>query len=94
MPLYRNGWVEDRVLSFPGLAVEVRLPEGTYGEEFGTGHGSPYHYDRWVPFIVYGAGIDAARHSDPVSTTDFAPTLAARLGLTPPTDLDGRDVLR
>ncbi|NNF37886.1 MAG: hypothetical protein HKN71_04415, partial [Gemmatimonadetes bacterium] len=37
MPLYRNGWVEDRVLSFPGLAVEVRLPEGTYGEEFGTG---------------------------------------------------------
>jgi predicted AlkP superfamily pyrophosphatase or phosphodiesterase len=94
MPLDRNGWVEDRVLSFPGLDVDVRHPEGTYDDEFGTGHGSPYHYDRWVPFIVYGAAVSASRRPEPVSTTDFAPTLAARLGLTPPAGLAGRDVLR
>jgi predicted AlkP superfamily pyrophosphatase or phosphodiesterase len=92
--LFRNGMVDGRVPSFPGLNVAVRLPQGTYDEEFGTGHGSPYHYDRWVPFIVYGAGVSAGTHDEPAATVDLAPTLAALLGITAPPDLDGAARLR
>ena len=92
--LFRNGFVDGRVASFPGLHVAVRLPEGTYDEEFGTGHGSPYHYDRWVPFIVYGAGVTPGAHDERAATLDLAPTLAALLGVPAPADLDGRARLR
>lgn len=92
--LFRNSFVEGRVPNFPGLEATVRLQEGAYDDEFGTGHGSPYHYDRWVPFIVYGAGVDAGRHDERSATIDLAPTLATLLGLDLPNDLDGVDRLR
>jgi len=92
--LFRNGLVDGRVPNLPGLNVAVRLLEGTYHEEFGTGHGSPYHYDRWVPFIVYGAGVSAGTHDERAATLDLAPTLAALLGITAPADLDGTARLR
>jgi len=39
-----------------------------------TTHGSPHDYDRWVPLMMLGGGLPAARHSEPVE-----PTLIARL---------------
>ncbi len=92
--LFRNSFVEDRVPSFPGLDVVVRLREGTYDGDFGTGHGSPYHYDRWVPFIVYGAGVTAGVYGERAATVDVAPTLAALLGVGIPDDVDGVARLR
>jgi predicted AlkP superfamily pyrophosphatase or phosphodiesterase len=74
---------------FSTYGVEVRYTEGRYGSARGSGHGSPYWYDRHVPMLFMGPGIPAGRDAARASTTDFAPTLARLLGLTPPTDLDG-----
>lgn len=87
--LFRNSFVEDRVPDYPGFEVVARLPEGSIDDEFGTGHGSPYHYDRWVPFILYGHGTPAGVHEQRVATVDLAPTLASLLGVPFPADLDG-----
>ena len=56
----------------------------------GTSHGSPYAYDRDVPLIFWGAGIEAARVPGRAAPIDIAPTLAAWLGLDVPAGLDGR----
>ena len=59
----------------------------------GTGHGSPYEYDRAVPLVFWGAGIPRGSIEGPARTIDLAPTLAARLDVAVPADLDGRDLL-
>jgi len=56
----------------------------------GTGHGSPYWYDRWVPLIFFGQGIEAGRSDTAVFTVDVAPTLAGLSGIPVPDGLDGR----
>lgn len=61
--------------------------------EEGTGHGAPYAYDRDVPLILWGAGIDAAVSGEPAATVDLGPTLARKLGITIPDDLDGRSLV-
>jgi predicted AlkP superfamily pyrophosphatase or phosphodiesterase len=55
----------------------------------GTTHGSPYLYDRRVPLVLMGRGIEPGRVAEPVSTADLAPTLARLLGVDVPGDLDG-----
>lgn len=55
----------------------------------GTTHGSPYLYDRRVPFVLMGPEIEAGRVPERVGTTDLAPTLARILGIPVPDDLDG-----
>jgi predicted AlkP superfamily pyrophosphatase or phosphodiesterase len=42
----------------------------------GTGHGSPYEYDRHVPLILLGGGIKAGRYDRAATPADIAPTLA------------------
>lgn len=71
--------------------IEMMLSEGvlTWSYPVGTGHGSPYHYDRHVPLIFYGAGIAPGSSPDRVSVADVAPTLAALIGVPFPDDLDG-----
>ena len=71
--------------------IEMLLAEGvlTWSYPVGTGHGSPYHYDRHVPLIFYGAGIEAGTSSERVSVADVAPTLATLIGVSVPDDLDG-----
>ena len=56
----------------------------------GTDHRSPYYFDRWVPLIFYGAGVEAGRSDERAATVDVAPTLAALAGIPAPGDLDGR----
>ena len=54
----------------------------------GTDHGSPYLYDRRVPLLFMGPGIQAGRRDGHASTRSIAPTLAGLLGLeTPPAAL-------
>jgi predicted AlkP superfamily pyrophosphatase or phosphodiesterase len=61
----------------------------------GTTHGTPYWYDRHVPFILFGPGVQAGRRSDlSVYSVDMAPSLAALVGVPVPGDLDGRAIPR
>ena len=55
-------------------------------------HGSPYHYDRHVPLIFLGAGVEPGMSEERVATVDAAPTLASLAGVRAPEDLDGRSL--
>jgi phosphopentomutase len=50
----------------------------------GTGHGSPFVYDREVPVLVRGPGVAHATLSEPVPQARVAATLAHFLGVEPP----------
>ena len=52
-------------------------------------HGSPWRYDTFVPVIFAGAGLPAMTVSRPVTPYDIAPTLAAYLGMKPPSGAIG-----
>ncbi|MCP4003120.1 MAG: alkaline phosphatase family protein [bacterium] len=58
--------------------------------DVGTTHGTPNLYDRAVPIVFWGTGIEPSHRSEAARTVDIAPTLARRLGLTPPEGLDGQ----
>ena len=47
-------------------------------------HGSPWQYDTFVPVIFAGAGLKPDSVSRSVTPYDIAPTLAAYLGVKPP----------
>jgi predicted AlkP superfamily pyrophosphatase or phosphodiesterase len=50
--------------------------------DYGTGHGTPYHYDQHVPVLLMGFGIRAGEYFERVTPADIAPTLAAICGIT------------
>ena len=52
-------------------------------------HGSPWRYDTFVPVIFAGAGLPAVTVSRTVTPYDIAPTLAAYLGVKPPSGAIG-----
>jgi len=52
-------------------------------------HGSPWRYDTHVPVVFAGPGIPVGLVSRHVSTVDVAPTLAALLGMSPPSSASG-----
>jgi predicted AlkP superfamily pyrophosphatase or phosphodiesterase len=90
--------VLERRSLYPGRAaadysrfgVEVRFVEGWLPNDRGTGHGTPYWYDRHVPVLFMGPGVLAGRDSTRVATVDVAPTLARMLGVAAPAELDGK----
>jgi arylsulfatase A-like enzyme len=69
--------------------------EGTYMSTAatGTGHGTPYYYDRSVPLIFLGADVEPARRTRLARTVDLAPTLAGLAGIAAPDDLDGEQLV-
>ena len=52
-------------------------------------HGSPWRYDTFVPVIFAGAGLPGVTVSRPVTPYDIAPTVAAYLGVKPPSGASG-----
>ncbi|NNL30746.1 MAG: sulfatase-like hydrolase/transferase [Gemmatimonadetes bacterium] len=92
--LYRNSYYPGRAWDdLSRFGVDLRYGEGDYiGSQTGTNHETPYWYDRHVPLIFYGAGIETGVSDAPVYTVDFAPTLAALAGIPVPDDLDGRRI--
>lgn len=88
--LYRNSFVPSRS---GDLVIQLEEDCLIALEDVGTTHGTPYLYDRAVPLLFHGPGIAPARVPGRAATVDMAPTLARRLGITPPGDLDGRDLL-
>jgi predicted AlkP superfamily pyrophosphatase or phosphodiesterase len=56
-------------------------------------HGTPYPYDTHVPLIVVVPGQTPATVTRRVRSVDVAPTIASILGVTPPADLDGAELV-
>ena len=54
-----------------------------------SSHGSPWRYDTFVPLIFAGAGLSPVTVSRPVTPYDIAPTVAAYLGVKPPSGAIG-----
>lgn len=61
-------------------------------DEPGTDHGTPYLFDRRVPFLLKGPGVRRGRYAQPVDTRDISATLAFLLGVSPPDSCQGRPV--
>ncbi|HET9298654.1 MAG TPA: alkaline phosphatase family protein [Candidatus Polarisedimenticolaceae bacterium] len=103
--LWRHSARADRVPRFPLLDPEdgtspageagllVRLTEGTIPDFDRAVHGSPYLYDREVPFLVMGPGVRPGRTKAKARTVDVAPTLAKLAGIPLPAVLDGKPLL-
>ena len=56
----------------------------------GTTHGSPYSYDAHIPLVIMGPGVEPGVYHQRVALNDLAPTLAALLGVEPPSGSQGR----
>lgn len=97
--LMRNSYHPDRWTGgwgSEGSGVVFRFIEGYYPStgRRGTGHGSPYYYDRHVPLMFFGGTVEAGVSDEPVNTVDIAPTLARLAGIEFPSDLDGQPLLK
>lgn len=92
--LYRNSYYPGRAWDdLSRFGVDLRYGEGdVVGYRTGTNHETPYWYDRHVPLIFLGAGIEPGVSDEPVYSVDFAPTLAGLVGVPVPDDLDGRRI--
>jgi len=88
--LFRNSFFQPR-----SPHVTARLKQYIYldNRPGGTGHGTPYDYDRHVPIVFMGPGIKPGNYSQPCGPEDIAPTLAALLGLDYPKENDSRLLL-
>lgn len=60
------------------------------GESNGTSHGSPYSYDAQVPLLISGPTIRSGRYGETCSPADIAPTVAAVLSISAPSQSEGR----
>ena len=56
----------------------------------GTGHGSPYDYDRHVPIIFMGPRVKPGKYASPCGLEDIAPTLARLLSFDYPREPGSR----
>jgi hypothetical protein len=56
----------------------------------GTSHGTPYLYDRAVPLVFSGPGVERGVVRGRAQVVDVAPTLADALGVPTPPGLNGR----
>ncbi len=72
--------------------IEIELSAGCLLTRYptGTSHGTPHPYDRRVPLVFMGRGIEPGADASPASPLDIAPTMAGLLGLEVPGGLDGR----
>jgi len=81
---------------FPGRCGDVTIVprvDVIYGASSRRGvasHGSPYRYDRHVPFLMSGFGVRPGTYAEPISTLDIAPTVSAVLGIEAPAQSEGR----
>lgn len=87
--LYRNSYFSGR----SGDLIIQNAPGCLISGPAGTTHGTPYDYDRRIPLVFRGPGFAPGSITGDAHSIDIAPTLAPLLGITPPVDLHGRDLL-
>jgi predicted AlkP superfamily pyrophosphatase or phosphodiesterase len=95
--LFRNSYYPGRaggILSRFGVEIRYGYHNLIIPGPTRTTHGSVYWYDRHVPFMLMGPGVEHGVSDAPVYTVDVAPTLAALAGVSAPVDLDGKPVYR
>jgi predicted AlkP superfamily pyrophosphatase or phosphodiesterase len=85
-PIVRRSFYQPRS---PHLAVVLKQWEYLSDRPGGTGHGTPWEYDRHVPVAFMGPGVKAGSYASECGPEDIAPTLAALLRLDYPRQ-DGR----
>jgi predicted AlkP superfamily pyrophosphatase or phosphodiesterase len=90
LTLYRNSFNAARS---PHLVVRLKKYVYLNDRLGGTGHGSPYEYDRHVPIIFMGSGIKPGKYALPCGPEDIAPTLGRLLGIEYPKEPDSRLLL-
>ena len=73
----------------PDLVVRFRPSYLIGAGRTGTSHGSVYDYDNHVPMVFMGKGVAAGHVDRRCSVVDFAPTIAAAMGVDFPADIDG-----
>ena len=76
-----------------GVALTVSLQPGSVWGYSGAplaSHGQPSDDDTHVPIIFWGSGIRKGTYATRMNTVDIAPTLAALLGISPLSLVDGR----
>lgn len=61
-----------------------------YYKKGGTTHGTCYHYDTHVPFILMGYGITPGPVYEEAGIEDIAPTLCHLMGIIPPSGAVGK----
>ena len=88
--LFRNSFHPDRS---PHLLVRLKKYIYLNDRLGGTGHGSPYEYDRQVPIVFMGSGIRPGRYPKACGPEDIAPTLARLLGIEYAKEPDSRLLL-
>jgi len=67
----------------------LQLEQDCIASSTGTTHGTLYDYDRSIPLIFYGFGVQAGDDPIPAHSIDITPTLMKILGLPIPLNLDG-----
>ncbi|HJS43270.1 MAG TPA: alkaline phosphatase family protein [Gemmatimonadales bacterium] len=75
------------------VALTVSLQPGSAWGDRGVPvamHGQPSDDDAHVPIIFWGSGIRKGSYATRMNTVDIAPTLAALLGISPLSLVDGR----
>ncbi len=78
----------------PSRAGDIYVVQDPYWFNFNKGpvavaHGSPWRYDTYVPIIFAVPGMTARKVYRRVHPVDVAPTLAAILGMSPPSSANG-----
>jgi len=96
--LFRNSYHPERWhwgYRSQGSGVLFRFVENLYPDPVprGTGHGSPYYYDRHVPLIFLGGRLGRGVSDLPARSVDIAPTLAHLAGIQIPSDVDGQPLI-
>ena len=85
--LFRNSFYQPRSPHLMALPKKHYYIDNYPG---GTGHGTPYEYDRHVPIVWMGPGIKPGHYSALAGPEDIAPTLAKMLGIDYPLEPDAR----
>ena len=78
LELVRNSFYQPRSPHLTTIPKKYAYISDAVG---GTGHGTPYEYDRHVPIIFMADWVRAGRYEDSSGLEDIAPTLAEMLGL-------------
>ena len=73
--------------------MHVRVREGYVTGTSTATHGSPYWYDRHVPLVFMGPGVESGRVETRVATVDLAPTMAGLVGLPVEEPIHGRSLV-
>ena len=87
LPLFRNAFYASRSPHLTVLLKKYLYLSSLVG---GTGHGTAYDYDRHVPIVFMGAGVNPGTYKEACGPEDIAPTLALMLGLEFPRERDSR----